>query len=503
MRRLAPALLVILILTALILPPTAAQEPPTPTPAPTTNDPSLVQLPFSDTFDTNAGWQASGLWAFVADTAYEGGGWFVDGIPRETISALEYVHPIDLQGTLTAQLYYRQQGNLPSSDLIALDLSLDGGNTWFLIDLQTGVEAHWETHIVDLTPYRGQVIRLRFRVNTGIAREDEATPTPSPADPSDTESGTEPPLAPGYWIDNVSIQYVIKPPPTVYTPPSGIALMGLHLLQAAPREPVLAFVRQMRDAGWPLSTVKGTNGTDDLLKAIKAISPETVIVYRTLITHWGETDCPDQKNPPVAEAQRWMGGVMPFLTGVPADYYEIMNECAPDPGWLVPFTIEAMRIATQQGACLLVFSFGTGQPEIDVYRQFLPVYQYAVANPCRPGQYHGIALHAYGVERETLLSESGLFLGLRHRLYYAQILPIFPDAIKLPLYLTEAGPGDGGHAFPCEDVARDVVEYTQELEYDPYVRGFNLWNIGRASYWVDYSPCLPVIADALIRYYRR
>jgi hypothetical protein len=52
-------------------------------------------------------------------------------------------------------------------------------------------------------------------------------------------------------------------------------------------------------------------------------------------------------------------------------------------------------------------------------------------------------------------------------------------------------------------VARDVVEYTRELEYDPYVRGFNLWNIGRASYWVDYSPCLPVIADALITYYRR
>jgi hypothetical protein len=169
---------------------------------------------------------------------------------------------------------------------------------------------------------------------------------------------------------------------------------------------------------------------------------------------------------------------------------------------MVPFTIEAMRIATQSGVCILVFSFATGMPDVNVYAQYLPVYQYALANPCQPGRTHGIALHAYGVNKQTLLSESGDYLGLRHRLFYQQLLPIWPDAAKIPVYLTEAGPGDGSTMYPCEDIARDVIQYTQQVEADPYIHSFDLWNFGRAAWWADFTPCLPTIADAVLRYYR-
>jgi hypothetical protein len=496
MRRFISALFLLLMLIP-ARPYAAAQDgtPPDPTPAPETLEPGLygagaAGLPFSDTFSTNYGWTPTGAWEYVTDTAYENGGWAIDGFQRNATSTLECVTPIDLSGLLGAQLIYRQRGHMSTSDLIAVDISLDGGGSWFLVDQQSGLKTDWEAHAVDLAAYRGQIVRLRFRLSTGIYYEDETGGDPTP----------ETPTPAGYWIDNVTIQYVDSAPPLARPPQP--TLMGLHLLSGADRGTVLAFVQRLRDAGYPLGSVKGVSGTEDLLASIKNISPETVVIYRSLYTPWGMADCPKTSSKdPVAEAQRWMNGILPGLLPVRADYYEIQNECHPDPAWMVPFTIEAMRIATARGACILAFSFATGMPEVEVYGQFWPVYQYALANPCQPGRYHGIALHAYGVERDTLLSESGAFLGLRHRLFYQQLLPIIPDAVNIPVYLTEAGPGDGSTMYDCGDLARDVVQYTAQIEADPYIKGFDLWNVGRGGFWVDFTPCLPAIGDALIQYY--
>jgi hypothetical protein len=203
-----------------------------------------------------------------------------------------------------------------------------------------------------------------------------------------------------------------------------------------------------------------------------------------LYTPWGAADCPNTSSPdPVAEAQRWMHGILPGLTGVRADYYEIMNECHPDPAWMVPFTVEAMRIASERQVCILVFSFATGMPEVEVYWQYYPVYQFALDHPCGPNRYHGIALHAYGVVPGTLVSESGDFLGLRYRLFYHQLLAILPYADHVPVYLTEAGPGAGSTLIPCEDLARDVIQYTEQLKNDSYIKGFHLWNVGQGGNW--------------------
>jgi hypothetical protein len=372
------------------------------------------------------------------------------------------------------------------------------------------------------------VVRLRFRVTTGVqlpsadgtgddtsatdATTDAntgAAPAAPPAESGNITGSDEPngsggesvPIPEGYWLDNLTIQYVVQPATVLdYNGPR--TRFGLHLVVGAQREPVLELAEQLHKIGRPLGTLKGTTGTEDILNAVKAESPETVIVYRSLLNSSGLLeDCPHFDNDPVAEAQRWINGYQPHWREVNADYYEIMNECQYPAWWLLPFSIEAMRVAGSYGQCILMFSFGVGNPDPAQYKELLPAFQYALDNPCHPGQYHGIAMHAYGYNPATLVSESGIYLGLRHRLAYAIVLDEIPDAIKLPVYLTEAGPGDGRTDFSCQDVTRDVLQYTQELEFDPYVRGFHLWNIGPLKPWTDFTACLPMIGDALRRYY--
>ena len=107
------------------------------------------------------------MWQYGLNDGEVNLGWWIDGTRRETISTLTYRDRIDLSGALSAQLIYRQKSNLPKSDLISVDVSLDGGNSWYSIDQQSGLETDWELRAVDLTKYRGLVISLRFRTNTG------------------------------------------------------------------------------------------------------------------------------------------------------------------------------------------------------------------------------------------------------------------------------------------------------------------------------------------------
>jgi len=278
-------------------------------------------------------------------------------------------------------------------------------------------------------------------------------------------------------------------------------LMGLHLNIGTSTNAVLAFVRQMQAFGWPLGTIKGTTGTEDILNAVKTISPSTVIIYRSLETPRGMVDCPNTSNDPVNEAQIWLAGLQSHWATVQADYFELMNECLPSADWLVQFSIEAMRQAQARGQCLLLFSFSAGHPEPEYFAQLQPVYEYALANPCQPNRYHGIAFHAYGIEKTTLVSEADDSVSLRHRRLYAQLPPEIPQAIELPVFITEAGAGDGREKFECDDVARDVIQYTQQLENDLYIRGFHLWTLGLQGQWFNVTECLPDIEERLKIYY--
>lgn len=477
--------------------PSAAQEfsptrpPATPLPsplAPQTLSADVAALPFAETFDTPLNWLPSGAWRYTPDCGYSGGCWQLDTALRQTTSVLQYTRPIDLSGTLSAQLLYRQDGYLPPSDLVTLEVSLDGGVTWNVADQQIGVKADWELHAVDLTSFRGQVVLLRYQVITGVQMPDQE------------------PVSGFYSVDNLTIQHVDIAPELVYLAPEPRGphtLLGLHMVVGAGREVVLDFVQRLQNAGWPLGTLKGTTGTEDILNAVAAASPSTIIVYRSLKTPWGMRDCPNTANDPVLEAQMWIAGLQPQWQGVQADYFEIMNECLPSAEWLTAFSIEAMRQAERFGQCLLLFSFSPGRPEPDYFLQLKPVFEYALEHPCASGRYHGVALHVAGRDAYTLATDSGVAMGLRHRLLYGALLQELPEAVQIPVYLTEAGPGDGRVLFPCSEITREALQFTQQLEYDPYVRGFHLWNVGAgANEWADITPCLPQLADALISYYQ-
>ncbi len=281
-------------------------------------------------------------------------------------------------------------------------------------------------------------------------------------------------------------------------------LLGLHILNDYTSDAVLAFVERMAASGYPVGTLKGLNGTEGLLTEAKRISPETVTVFRSLVNGDGFGDCPidiREIPDPAATARRWVNGLTPFWDKVDADYYELLNECPVTQDWLAQFSIEAMKIANAQGRCLLLFSFAVGSPDMQTFSDLLPAYAYAAEHPCQPGRTHGIALHAYTMEDNLLLSEADVWLTQRHRILHERLLQDLPAAADLPVYITEAGIGWGSLMPECDVVARDVVQYTYQLEEAPYVKGFHLWNVGVGPMWPDLSPCLPQIGDALLDYY--
>jgi hypothetical protein len=281
-------------------------------------------------------------------------------------------------------------------------------------------------------------------------------------------------------------------------------LMGLHVLNGTPHDEVIAFIRRMAESGHPVGTVKGLNGAEETLNEIAEISPDTVIVYRTLLTVEGEDDCPVHigENPdPVTTAQRWMDILDPYWDNVTADYYEYMNECAAPLDWIAQFSIEMMRLANEQERCLLLFSLPGGNPDMALFDQLLPAYQYAVDHPCQSGRTHGIALHAYSSGDLTPASEDDVWLAFRHRIIYERLLQALPAAADLPVYITEFGIGGGTLMPPCDLIIRDVIQYTYQVEEDPYVRGVHIWNVGKGGQWYDIRPCMDDMATALLAYY--
>ncbi|MCD4685025.1 MAG: hypothetical protein K8S97_03710 [Anaerolineae bacterium] len=281
-------------------------------------------------------------------------------------------------------------------------------------------------------------------------------------------------------------------------------LAGLHVLNERSRDEVLTFVIQMEQAGFPVGTVKGLNGAEHILTEIKQVSPQTTTVYRSLLTADGMADCPTNIRDlpdPVITAERWYAGYQPYWARVEADYYEYMNECPAPLDWIAQFSIEMMKLAAADGRCLLLFSFPGGNPNMADFNQLLPAYEFAVNNPCAPGRTHGVAIHAYSLEDSRLVSESDVWIAMRHRILYERLLATVPQAAELPMYITEMGIGGGTIMPACDMIIRDVLQYTYQVEEDPYVQGFHLWNVGSGAQWYDVTPCLPELAEALIAYY--
>jgi V8-like Glu-specific endopeptidase len=162
-------------------------EPTVEPPTPPDNPQPVVTPPVNEPFDSKAGWQAKGVWKFGKNTGVEGGGWFADSTRRGATSLLTAPVLIDLTTAQAPTLRYWQRVGLSSGDLAAVDVSTDGGQTWQPLDQQLGHPAEWSERTVDLSAYRGQVIRLRFRLDArGRVPQGEQTV--------------------GWWVDTISVQ---------------------------------------------------------------------------------------------------------------------------------------------------------------------------------------------------------------------------------------------------------------------------------------------------------
>jgi glucose/arabinose dehydrogenase len=151
-----------------------------------TTQPIVDTLPYAENFDSAMGWVASGTWRLDTQITRSGTAWLADASTVGMISMLVQGTTVDLTSVSHPQLSFWQRSNLATNDIAAVDVSLDGGTSWTIVDQQVGLQTDWSMRTVDLTAYQGHEIRLRFRLQTlgGVLSSDDAA---------------------GYWIDDLAI----------------------------------------------------------------------------------------------------------------------------------------------------------------------------------------------------------------------------------------------------------------------------------------------------------
>jgi hypothetical protein len=252
------------------------------------------------------------------------------------------------------------------------------------------------------------------------------------------------------------------------------------------------------------------------LAEVKARSPETIIVGRTLL---GQIDLnrPDM----AAEARVAVDAVLPLAlderrAGL-VDAWEGYNEpVAGDEEQmrkLAALEAERVRLLAEHGLRAVVGNFGAGQPPLEWWPAFRPALEAAQAH----GGYLG--LHEYSAptiwfntNREPLdfgtsPTDEG-WLTLRYRKVYNQY--VIPWGLQVPLLLTECGvdglvtnrpgpPGRGWKDFGAYwaelgmgwDTPGNYVEqlawYDSELQLDNYVRGAAVFAMTAFDEWRSYE----------------
>ncbi|NLX09238.1 MAG: hypothetical protein GXY36_06245, partial [Chloroflexi bacterium] len=236
---------------------------PTDVPLPTatlmpTATPLPVGLPLADAFESGLGWTASGAWRVEPQGGRSGAGWYADSTQRGLVSTLTYNAQIDLRAAQYPTLSFWQQATLAGVDVASVEVSLDG-LSWLPVDVQAGMVLGWSERVVDLSAYRGQLVYLRFRLDTTAVLPDGSvisgwwlddllvqdvppTPTPLPTEPPTatplpptltfTPTATETPIPPTATPTETPVPPTETPLPTVEVLPE--ALPPVTTEEAAP-----------------------------------------------------------------------------------------------------------------------------------------------------------------------------------------------------------------------------------------------------------------------------
>jgi len=177
---------------ALIQTPVPTVEVITPTPTPV-----VYTLPYADNFATGAGWIASGAWQFDALAGLNSSGWFANSTSRGQSSVLQLDGLIDLTSVLSPTLGFWQKSVLSAGDRFVVEASVDGGLTWLTLTDEIGAVSDWAQRSLDLSAISGQLVILRFRLDTT----------------GEIPAGT---TSVGLWLDDVTVNHAVETP----TPPA-------------------------------------------------------------------------------------------------------------------------------------------------------------------------------------------------------------------------------------------------------------------------------------------
>ena len=154
-------------------------------------------IPFADDMEGTTNWRAGGTWALSNESVHSGSYAWSDSPGSDyadnTFSILELIEPVDLTGLTSGDfpvLTWWERFMLDRDDYTRVQISTWQGPGWSDWSNWTQVYSHyytdtgsWDRRQVDLRPYIGEKIRLRFVMDAM------------------RNSRTDP----GWWIDDVSI----------------------------------------------------------------------------------------------------------------------------------------------------------------------------------------------------------------------------------------------------------------------------------------------------------
>ena len=138
-------------------------------------EPTLLSYPFSDGMESGGGnFLAEAPWTVTDETAHGGSYSWSDSPDSNYANSADVsvAFRVDLGagGAVMPELtFWHQYGFETNSDWGYVDVSTDNGLTWMPYYYITGSNGEWRKARVDLTPFRGQVLYMRFRVSTSAS----------------------------------------------------------------------------------------------------------------------------------------------------------------------------------------------------------------------------------------------------------------------------------------------------------------------------------------------
>lgn len=267
-----------------------------------------------------------------------------------------------------------------------------------------------------------------------------------------------------------------------WTPPAEDG--GLHLLFSAQADPVLVLVR----AG-TIGNIKGTDGSEAVLRAARAARPELLLVWRNLwVDGVGQVDCPPTwgAGDPQQAAVFWWGRLYETwtrrgLVGL-VDFFEVVNECGYVGQWETAFDLALLEKAQAAGICLALFSDAYGNPLVEQFTQRKPVLDYMLTHECQPGKHPVAAEHIYEGVNGGLwkFGRWTLFLAALQETKYRDLQWLFTE------YGYELGIG----TVNCGAFVTDWRAAREAFASHPEVLGFEAFAVGDGTGWTDLTPCL-------------